>query len=75
MYFWLYGIIPLISPYLNSTCMCTGKGVLTRRVSEAFFIVMDPGGYGGEKRNVIICLGNPGYSFRGYLSFDGSEKL
>ena len=34
----------------SSTCMCIGKGVLTRRVSEAFFIVMDPGGYEGEKR-------------------------
>ena len=40
--------------------MCIGKDVLPHRVSEAFFlIVMDPGGYKGEKR--IICLGNPGY--------------
>ena len=44
----LYGIIPLLNPYLYS--MCIWKGVLPRRLSEAFFIVMDLGGYGGEKR-------------------------
>ena len=41
------GIIPLFKPYLYS--MCIGKGVLTRHVSEAFFIMTDPGGYEGEK--------------------------
>ena len=44
----LYGILPLLNPYLYSICI--GKGVLTRRVSKAFILVMDPGGYGGEKR-------------------------
>ena len=58
----LYGIIPLLNQYQYR--MCIGKGVLTRRVSEAFFIEMDPGGYGGDGHiNVIIRLGNPGYSY------------
>ena len=33
--------------------MFIGKGVLTRRVSEAFLIVMDPGGYVGEKPTLL----------------------
>ena len=30
--------------------MCIGKVLLARRVSDAVFIVIDQGGYGGEKR-------------------------
>ena len=55
----------LLNPYLYS--MCIGKDVLTRRVSEAFFVFCSDGSRRIWRReaNVIILLGNSGYYRKG----------